>query len=189
MGFSATGNLLSGSVQQPDTVMFITSKVDRSPDSLVAWSTSRSIESTNAKINLLGYIPVVSTITGLGRALLGVIHTIEHLAGAIFSDHREHHLQETLLGAKNIVRGLVEAVPVIGNITMFVVDILRVNKYEKMAKEKIEKNKAAYNNHISMFIYGQEIAKRPIAEVMAEMEKLNRKPSLVDLEKVIRNVS
>nr|MBA2729050.1 hypothetical protein [Parachlamydiaceae bacterium] len=121
--------------------MFITSKVDRSPDSLVAWSTSTSTDSSNTKLNLLGYIPAVSTISGLARALLGVVHTIVHLACSIFSDHREHHLQEALLGAKNIVRGLVEAVPIIGNITMFVVDILRVNKYEKMAKEQIARTK------------------------------------------------
>ena len=64
----------------------------------------------------------------------------------------KNHLEEASLGAKNIGRGLVEAIPVIGNITMFVVDLLRMNKFEKIAKEQIDKNKAAYNNHATMFI-------------------------------------
>jgi len=38
-----------------------------------------------------------------------------------------------------------------------------------------------------MFIYGKEIAKRPIAEVNAEINKLNRKPTRADIEKIIRN--
>ena len=62
---------------------------------------------------------------------------------AIFPKNREPHLQEASLGAKNIGRGLVEAIPVIGNITMFVVDLLRMNKFKKIAKEQIDKNKAS----------------------------------------------
>ncbi len=176
MGFSATGSLLTGSLQRPDTVMFIENKENRS-----------STVSSTCKLNISGYIPVVSTITGLGRALLGVVHTIVHLVSAIFSQNREHHLQEASLGAKNIGRGFVEAIPVIGNITLFVVDLRRTNRFEDMAWEKIEKNSAAYDNHITMFIYGQEIAKRPVAEVTDELEKLNRKPSLTDLINIIQN--
>ncbi len=181
MGFSAT-NLLPGSMQRPDTVTFIFSESKGCSS-----STNTGTGSTNCKLNTLGYIPVVSTITGLGRALLGIVHTIVHLVCAIFPKNREHHLQEASLGAKNIGRGLVEAIPVIGNITMVVVDLLRMNKFEKMAKEHIGKNKAAYDNHAAMFIYGQEIAKRPMAEFNVEIEKLNRKPTLADLEKIIRN--
>jgi hypothetical protein len=176
MGFSATGNLLPGSMQRPDIVTFMLLKPG-----------STQTGSTNCRLNLLGYIPVVSTITGLGRALLGLVHTIVHLACSIFSKNRDHHLEEAKLGAKNIGRGLIEAIPVIGNITMFIVDLKRMNKFEKMAKDQIDKNKSAYNNQAVMFIYGQEIAKRPINEFNSEMEKLNKKPTQADIERIIRN--
>lgn len=183
MGFSITGNLLHGSMQRPDTVTFIFSETKN----IGFASTKELVGSTNCKLNQLGYIPVVSIITGLGRLLLAIIHTIVHLVCAIFSKNREHHLQEASLGAKNIVRGLVEVIPIIGNITMFVVDLLRINKFEKMAKEHIERNKAAYNNQAVMFTYGQEIAKRPIAEFNVEVAGLNRKPTQADVERIIRN--
>jgi len=122
-------------VQRPDTTTLIILNSD-------GWSSSTDITSTNCKLNRYGYRPIVSTITGLGRALLGIVHTIVHLVCAIFSKNREHYLQEASLGAKNIGRGVVEAIPVIGNITMFVIDLLRMNKYEKVAKKHFEMNNA-----------------------------------------------
>ncbi len=79
MGFSATGNLLPGSIQRPDIVTFIFSEQEE------GWSSSTRTLSAPCKLNILGYIPVVSTVTGLGRALLGLVHTIVHLACSIFS--------------------------------------------------------------------------------------------------------
>lgn len=180
MVFSATGNLLPGSVERPDTLTFMFLRQD-------GWSSEFNMGSTSCRLNTLGYIPVVSTISGLGRTLLGLVHTIVHLACSIFSKNRDFHLEEAKLGAKNIGRGLVEAIPVIGNITMLIVDRVRMTKFEKMAADHIDKNKAAYNNHAVMFIYGQEIAKRPIAEFDSEMNNLNREPTLADLVKIVRN--
>lgn len=180
MGFSATGNLLSGSMQRPDTVTFMFIEQN-------GWSSSTNTGTTNCRLNTLGHIPVVSTITGLGRALLGLVHTIVHLSCSIFSKNREHHLKEAKLGAKNIGRGLVEAIPVIGNITMYIVDQKRMNKFEKMANDQIDKNKPAYDNHAVMFIYGQEIAKRPMDEFSVEVDKLKRTPTPADIERIIRN--
>ena len=79
MGFSATESLLTGSVQRPDTTTFVMSKSE-------GGSSSSTAGSTNCQLNKLGYIPVVSTITGLGRTLLGIVHTIVHLVSAIFSN-------------------------------------------------------------------------------------------------------
>jgi hypothetical protein len=62
-----------------------------------------------------------------------------------------------------------------------------MSKFKKMAQDQIDKNKSAYNNQAAMFIYGQEIAKRPINEFNSEMEKLNRKSTLADIERIIRN--
>jgi hypothetical protein len=150
--FSATGGVLTGSQLRPDTY---TISIKESK----GFSSSSSIASSNCTLNKLGYTPVVSTITGCGRALLGVIHSIVHLASAIFdAKNRAHHLEETKLGGKNIGRGLVEMLPIIGNITMFVVDLKRMNKFEKQAKEIMAQNPDDYNNHITLFAYGKEIA-------------------------------
>ncbi len=145
--------------------------------------------STNCTLNNLGYIPGVSTITGCGRALLGIVHSIVHLATAIFdSKNRAKHLEEAKLGGKNIARGLVEMIPVIGNITMFVVDLKRTNKFEKQAEEVMNKNPNEYNNHITLFIYGNEIAKRPTNDVNKELAELakTKKPSQSDLINIIQ---
>lgn len=182
MGFSATSRLLLGSMQRPDIITVLSVK-----PGLV--NSSFKIGSTPRKLNILGYIPGASTITGLGRALLGVVHTIVHLAFSIFNEHRAYHLEEAKLGAKNIARELIEAIPVIGNITMFLVDMRRLVKCEKMIKEQIHKNESNYSNHSVLFFDGKEIAKRPIDECEFEMEKLNRrsiKPTLFDLERIIR---
>ena len=50
-------------------------------------------------LNQCGFIPVLSTVTGFGRTLLGLVHTIYHLAGAIFDcPNRTGHLWEAGLG-------------------------------------------------------------------------------------------
>jgi hypothetical protein len=180
MSFSATGNLLTGSIQRPDTVTC------RFSDKTARRNIS-STYSTNCTLNRLGYKPIVSTITGLGRALLGLVHTIVHLVCAIFSKNKAHHIQEAKLGAKNIARGLIEAIPIIGNITMFVVDYLRMGKFEKMVAEQVNKNRASYDNQAVLFVYGKEFARRPIAEFNAEYENLSssKKPTEDDLVQII----
>jgi hypothetical protein len=178
MSFSATGNLLPGSLERPDTVTYRTCK-------LLGRGTSTSITTAIHKLNLYGYIPVVSTFTGLGRALLGVVHTIVHLAASIFSKHKNHHFQEAWLGAKNIGRGVVEAIPIIGNITMLIVDLLRVEKFEKMVMAKINLCPSNYNNCIAVFNDGQEIARSSPNEVCDEIEGLAWENKKVDLNKII----
>lgn len=159
MSFSATGNLLSGSIHRPDIKTFVTVQGS------CGYLGSRSIptRSMPCMLNILGYIPVVSTVTGLARALLGIVHIIVHLTCSIFNN-RDHHLAEAKLGLKNIGRGLVEALPIIGNITMLIVDQVRMSKFHKMAEEQINKDKAVYNNKVVIFGCGHEIAKRPLDE-------------------------
>lgn len=175
MDFSVTGNLLPGSIQRPDIVTIVFTQdhkyVHRSSE---CWQ------------NTLGYIPVVSTVTGLTRALLGLVHTIAHLACSIFTKNRDHHLQEAKLGAKNIGIGLVEAIPFIGNIRMFFVNQERLSKFEIMAEQQMGKKYSAYDHHAVMFIYGKEIAKRPLAEYYSEIGKL-KKPTQADIERIICN--
>lgn len=181
--FSATGNILSGSQNRPDTYTISIKEGN-------GFRSSSTLSSTNCTLNKIGYIPGVSTITGCGRALLGIVHSIVHLASAIFdSKNRSKHLEEAKLGGKNIGRGLVEMIPVIGNITMSVVDVIRMNKFGKQAEEVMRKNPNEYKNQVTLFAYGKEIAKRTVDEVNAELAKLpeNKKPSQADIINILQN--
>ena len=82
MSFSATGNLLSGSLERPDIVTFIRRNGD----------VKQVQPAYYCRLNIFGFLPIFSTVTGIGRALLGVVHTIVHLACSIFSENRKHHL-------------------------------------------------------------------------------------------------
>lgn len=177
--FSATGQLLPGSTDRPDIFTFAFNKKN-------ILTQDRSVSSQPCTLNILGYIPVVSTFSGIGRSLLGIVHSVVHLACAIFSQNRTHHLSEAKLGAKNIVRGLVEAIPVIGNITLLIVDVMRMKHYQKMAEECIKKNEAAYNDQAVLFVYGKEVAKKPIQAFYQEVKNLNRKLSAADAANIIR---
>src|ERR1700722_1527513 len=149
MGFSVTGNLLPGSEQRPEIATVI-----------ILFTRGPRTASVNCKLNRVGFIPIVSTITGGGRALLGIVHTIGHLACAIFAKKQGAHLQEAWFGAKNIGRGLIEAMPIIGNITMFVIDRLRIKKHEVMARSYIEQSSGCMQYAI-LFIDGQEKFRKP----------------------------
>lgn len=186
--FSATGNILSGSADRPDMYTIATKKLTSQSTSLVFISeNSNRLGSTLCTFNKLGYIPGISTVTGCGRALLGIVHSIVHLASAVFdSKNRAKHLEEAKLGGKNIARGLIEMIPVIGNITMCVVDWRRTIKFEKQAEEVMKQNPGKYNHHTMLFIYGKEIAKRPNAEVDKQLAKI-KKPSEFDLINIIKN--
>lgn len=167
--FSATGNLLSGSPDRPD--IYTISVKD---------STRSHLESRTCTLNKLGYCPGIGTITGCGRTLLGIVHSIVHLTSAIFdSKNRAKHLKEAKLGSKNIVRGLVEMIPVIGTYTMVFVDLIRMEIFENQAKKLMKQNPNEYSNHITLFIYGKETAKLSIAEANEKLKELakTKKPS------------
>lgn len=85
-----------------------------------------------SKLNQLGYIPVVSTFTGLARTIMALVYTIYHLVKAIFGKEskKADHWDEFDIGTKHIKRGLGEMIPFIG---LFV--------YQRLDNERI-----AYKN-------------------------------------------
>ncbi len=110
--FSATGNLLK-------------------PDIFPVTIGKDSFHDVSA-LNAYGYIPGVSIISGTARALLGLVHTIVHLATAIFDRKNcNEHLQESLFGVKNIVRGAVETVPFAGNVICYLYDKFRIKSADQ----------------------------------------------------------
>ncbi len=160
--FSATGHILTGTQRYPDIYTVHTRSDNRSTSEMS--STSETSSEVWSGLNVCGYIPVLSTVTGFSRSLLGVVHTIVHLVNAIFdAKNRLEHFEEAELGAINIGRGLIEMVPIAGNITMLTVDILRSDIFSKRAEKLIDKSPECLN-HAIVFGNGREIAKRPLNE-------------------------
>lgn len=84
-------------------------------------------------LNRCGRKFLVSTVTGLGRILMGLIHTIVHLAKAILFDrsNQKFHLHQAQLGLYHIGRGLVEMFPGAGNLAIIKYDDSRIKKLKE----------------------------------------------------------
>ena len=169
--FSATGGLLPGSYQRPDFVIVTNADFGRAEYYYLP-----------CKLNQLGYIPLVSTITGLIRTLLGIIHTIVHLVSAIFDrENRISHLKESILGAKNIVRGIIETTPILGNLAMFIVDTIRKKKCMALHNPPLFSNNELFILHA----YGEQIAQKSAEEIIQARTILNREPSESEMVNII----
>ncbi|CRX38683.1 hypothetical protein [Estrella lausannensis] len=88
--------------------------------------------------NRLGWCPVISTITGIARALLGIVHMIAHLACALFSASSAYHFTQARLAVSNVFRGVGEALPLIGNLAFFVKDMITGIDESKKGLEYLE---------------------------------------------------
>lgn len=78
-------------------------------------------------LNKLGYIPVISTVTGLYRMLVGLALLVKSVACAIFdSKNAIQHRTEMAIAYLNIVRGFFELIPVIGNLFVLNLDLSRM---------------------------------------------------------------
>jgi len=77
-------------------------------------------------IEILEYIPLVSTIVGLARAIFGLAETLIGLLTLPFelaSRSIEHKKPLMVIdGLANIARGLIAAKPIIGNVILYVYD-------------------------------------------------------------------
>ena len=86
----------------------------------------RNLQNFEYTMNGLGYIPVISTLSGPARMVFGKIEAITGLAIAVFASTERRSnwgLELALHGAANILRGTVETIPVIGNIACVVKDL------------------------------------------------------------------
>jgi hypothetical protein len=167
MSFLLTGNILTGSSFRPDIITFVHREEGK----------TKCHSDIPSKLNGAGYLPIVSTVTGLGRSLLGLAHTIAHLVIAIFT-RKGHHLREAGLGAQNFGRGLVEMVPFLGNAAMLFNDVRRVMKYEKiardhaMAPDKAKSWGEEVKGHVAMFACGKFIVDRSFKAVTGKAQTL-----------------
>ncbi|WP_075882678.1 hypothetical protein [Candidatus Protochlamydia sp. W-9] len=162
MSFSITGNLFTGSFLRPDitnpndlritktknitTYRLAVSENESDESITVINEPKRTRQNTLTYselrinwLNICGIIPGLSTVTGTGRALLRIVHTIAHLAKAIFDkQNRNSHLNEATLGFYNFARGTIEAVSFFGNTIVGIFDIYRLRKKEKVYNDEME---------------------------------------------------
>jgi hypothetical protein len=81
-------------------------------------------------LNILGYIPVVSTFSGAYRTVVGIAYFIKSAACSIFdvkdpTRHRQH-LEGLKISVVTIGRGVLELVPIIGNLFVINIDVSRM---------------------------------------------------------------
>lgn len=78
-------------------------------------------------LNALGYIPGISTVTGLYRTLVGLAFLVKSAIGTIFdSENAIKHKEGMKIASANIVRGFFEMIPVIGNLFVLNLDLSRM---------------------------------------------------------------
>lgn len=78
-------------------------------------------------LNNLGIIPIVSTVTGAYRTLVGVAYLIKSLACFILdAQNQDQHKEGLKIAAASIGRGLLEMIPVIGNLFTINIDVSRM---------------------------------------------------------------
>ncbi len=77
--------------------------------------------SIDTALNYPGYVPALSSITGLFRMVLGVV---EMVVGAIFSTLccQSYEVARIMNGCLNVIRGAVETVPILGNVALLAYD-------------------------------------------------------------------
>lgn len=90
------------------------------------------IKALDTTFNILGYIPVVSSISGPFRQYFGIAKIVASIALAIFAAIGAATTAPGIVsyflfaGCLDIIRGGVEKVPVLGNLACIVYDIARV---------------------------------------------------------------
>jgi hypothetical protein len=122
---------------------------------------------------VVDHIPVISTFSGPVKVVVGLIHSIAHLAAAIFDRaHWANHIEEAKLGAKNIVRGAVATVPLIGNFMIIQYDISRQRAY--IRKIKFEENCAV------LYECGKKVARVSATEYYQKLRENPTPRALLD---------
>lgn len=158
MSLSVTGNLLTSpfgirpditepkegftvkkSVSQAPGVAVITQQ-DQGDGTVVfngtpATKKNLSIKYQSLKIdnlNISGWVPGLSSITGGFRSIVGLAHFIIHLVKSFFDEkNKAEHLKEAQVGFYNFIRGLVEFIPIAGNLVVIIYDLYRLNHQNK----------------------------------------------------------
>ena len=79
--------------------------------------------SLEGALNFAGYFPAVSSVTGVFRMIIGVIEAVVSVIFTILLCSN-HYVSGMIKGVKNVIRGTIETIPIIGNILLIVYDCL-----------------------------------------------------------------
>lgn len=71
--------------------------------------------SKDSVLNKATRIPVVGIVAGVARVALGAIHAVGHLFAALITQNKGH-LWHAAKGGCEMLRGIIEAIPVVGRI-------------------------------------------------------------------------
>jgi hypothetical protein len=160
MTFSITGNLLSGTSWRPAVAL----RVFVEKDSVFAppngtQKSQYNFEVADSYWNLAGRIPIVSTFSGLAKALVATVHAVIHLFAAIVTvgQQRQDHWQETILGVQNLFDGVIEMVPLLGNAVRYISYGQELEALHAVACEKIRNNREAYSEQAVLFANNREL--------------------------------
>ncbi len=86
---------------------------------------------TPTPLNILGYVPVLSTLTGALRAIASLVHAIaSYVLFCANGNDKQTRLEEMKWGFQSFARGMVEMVPIFGNIAAFSWDRYRISQLE-----------------------------------------------------------
>ncbi len=97
----------------------------------------KTIRSAVNRMNSLGYIPIASIGVGGCRIFINLIGVIKNIAMAIFLQQSPIESFKNLgNNIAQIVRGVVEIVPILGNLTIYTIDQIRIKVIEYQIKQK-----------------------------------------------------
>ena len=66
-------------------------------------------------LNNMTYIPVIGSLAGVARIALAVVHILLHFLAAVFTCNWDH-LAHVVKGSAELLRGIIETIPVVGTI-------------------------------------------------------------------------
>jgi hypothetical protein len=70
---------------------------------------------SSSYLNGMAQIPILGIVAGVARVALGAIHTVGHLFAALITQNKGH-LWHAAKGGCEMIRGVIEAIPLIGRI-------------------------------------------------------------------------
>lgn len=82
-------------------------------------------------LNRLAAYPIIGIVAGIIRIALSIIHIIGHLAAALLAKDKKGHLYHVIKGGAELLRGVIEATPILGRIFVWKYDVPKPFYYTK----------------------------------------------------------
>lgn len=126
----------TGTAEQPDTIIVVAKPKGKIKNY------TQYVSTLSPVANYYGYLPVVSTFTGLIR----IVNSIAMLAKKVFyfvTRKSQKELDSGWNAFRNLFRGIVELVPVLGNASVIIFDVVRNQRNARKVMNSIGENEVA----------------------------------------------